>query len=104
MYIIGIVQNPKSATVSIGEVATFTCSAIANFIHWYINGGPLHTDSDGYVNISETKMMNIRQSTLYIRGLMTNNGSNLFCVAAIGNNHNMSNKATLYVQGIIIII
>lgn len=103
-----ILQQPKTVTVYNGEVATFVCIANAEFINWEINGDPLSApNSDGYINESTipqniSNMMNIRLSTLNIRGLTTNNRSNITCVAFLGSSRDQSVIAVLNVQGIII--
>lgn len=98
-----ILQQPESVTVNIGDVANFVCSAHADFINWLLNRRPL-SYGDGYINqltIVENKTMNIRLSTLYMRGLATNNGSNINCLASLDGMVQLSKTATLYVQGIL---
>lgn len=93
--------HPQSVTVSDGEVATFNCSAHAKYIDWRINGSPFRPN-DGYITkstIVQNETMNIRLSTLCIRGMTMNNGSNITCLASIGNIAHQSENATLYVQG-----
>lgn len=99
-----ILHQPESVTVNIGTVTDFVCRAHADFINWRLNGRPL-IYGDGYINqltIVENKTMHIRLSTLYMRGLATNNGSNINCLASLDNMSLLSKTATLYVQGILI--
>ena len=103
--------------VSIGDNAVFNCTAIASFINWEINGGPIDSDliGKGYdqgplitLNVSQ----NLRTDSLTVLGSADNNNASIACVAILRAQiypafefvGNSSDPALLLVQGTTLIL
>ena len=107
----GIVSSPQSVNVSSGDHAEFNCTAIATFINWEVNGGPIDSDleSRGFetqftidLNVSQ----DLRMESLRVLGSPENDNTTITCVVVLVLPSLMvvadkSDPAVLLVQGTI---
>ena len=108
----GIVSSPQSVNVSSGDHAVFNCIAIATFINWEINGGPIDSDliNKGFetqLTIDLNVSQDLRMASLRVLGSSENDNTSITCVvvlqlASLVFLGNRSDPALLLVQGIAI--
>ena len=80
-----------SVSVAVNETVNFTCTAIADIIHWEVNGLLILSVNDENVRkqgfdvrsplIVLNATQNLRTRTLSAFGSVDNNGSSITCVA-----------------------
>ena len=99
---------PRSANVSLNEVAVLNCTAIATFIDWEVNGQAVDksTRSKGFDDstplVTLNKQQNLRMRALGVTGSSDSNTTNIKCVA-IHNVPVKSEPALILVQGIFLL-
>ena len=86
-----------------------TCTAIATFIDWKVDGQPVDDHNrqdfdDSTRTVSLNTAQNLRMSELKVMGSPTSNGSSIACVVALEIDTNIfvgnsSEPAMIHVQG-----
>ena len=94
-------EHPISLSVSVGEIAVFTCKARCEqrcTSYWVINGTDAYYEDDdsfvqmGYTFSREKESENIYNATLTVNASKAVNNTNLYCVFEDknGSNHSMT--------------
>ena len=82
----GITVPPESVNVGLNKTISFTCTAIAETIRWWVNGATITADlrSRGFDDSSAPVILNATQnlhmSTMTVFGSADNNDTNITCV------------------------
>ena len=85
----GITVPPESVNVALNKTFSFTCTAIAETIRWWVNRATItpdlrsrgFDDSSALVTLNETQQLHM--STMTVFGSADNNGTNITCVAVV---------------------
>ena len=82
----GILAPPQSVIISLNEVAVLSCTAIADFINWAVNGIPANeyksnVFDDSAPIVTLDAMRDLRMRTLRVLGSPDSNGVNVTCIA-----------------------